>query len=112
MQGLGYVLFFPLFVIGMFAIGAYLYLSWSIERHLEKWHHATWVSLGCPNLIRNNSLLTSKNLHRFLRALNPADCDDPELFARVKQWRRSRVGVAAIFLSMAAALVLDVLLFR
>lgn len=112
MQGLGYVLFFPLFVVGIIAIVIYLYLSWGIERHLEKRHHATWVSLGCPHLIRNNSLLTSKNLHRFLRSLKPANCDDPELLARVKHWKRVRVGVAAIFLSMAAALAIDLLLFH
>lgn len=111
MQGLGYVIFFPLFVTGMIAIAFYLYLTRSIERHLESRHHATWIDLGSPHLVFNNSLLTSKNLHRFLGSLKRTNCDDEVLLASVKRWRRVRVTVVTIFLSMAAVLLFEVLIF-
>jgi hypothetical protein len=111
MQGLGYVLFFPLFMAGMIAIVTYLYLTRSIERYLERMHHSTWLDLGSPHLVFNNSLLTSKNLHRFLGSLKRTNCDDKELLAHVKRWKRARVTVVAIFLSMAAALLFEVFPF-
>jgi hypothetical protein len=111
MQGLGYVLFFPLFTLGAFAIVAYLYLTWSIERRLESRHHAIWTSLGRPHLVINNALRTSTNLHRFLRSLKAGEIDDQKLHVRIRYWRRMRAVVAAVFLAMAAALLLDLVIF-
>ena len=109
MPGIGYALFFPLFLVTATAISIYLYLTWRIERHLEKDHHEIWMSLGRPHLVLNNSIYTSKNLHRFLRSTDAMNLDDPALCIHVRHWRRLRIIVAVAFLLMMCALLTDLL---
>jgi len=109
MNGWGTALFFPSFILAIVLIAVYLFVTYRIERLLERSHPAVWHELGRPHLLSNNSISTNR---RFIRFMKGGDCvcaGDEKFRALARSWQYLRRLVVIVFLLMAFFVLVDVI---
>lgn len=108
MSGWGVVLFFPLFILLMILVFTYLFVTYRIERVLERDHQAVWHEIGRPHLLWNNSISTNSRFIQFMKHANGVYAEDERFRTLARSWKYLRRLAATVFLLMAFFLLADV----
>lgn len=60
-------------------IATYLFMTWKVERYLEKAHPDVWVQMGLPNLLRKNNLFDKGFFRKWILKKKYKELNDKSL---------------------------------